>query len=66
MLGYHYYSLLLVGCEWIFFLLLTVRSAARDRNGAQGRLARRALVGRRLSRVDRSDSPLDALFARFS
>ncbi len=27
MLGYHYYSLLLVGCEWLFFLVLTVRSA---------------------------------------
>ena len=27
MLGYHYYSLLLVGSEWIFFLVLTVRSA---------------------------------------
>ncbi|MFN8468453.1 MAG: glycosyltransferase family 39 protein [Caldilineaceae bacterium] len=27
MLGYHYYSLLLVGSEWIFFFVLTVRNA---------------------------------------
>ncbi len=27
MLGYHYYSLLLVGSEWLFFLVLTIRSA---------------------------------------
>lgn len=26
LVGYHYYSLLLIGCEWLFLLLVTIRS----------------------------------------
>ena len=66
MLGYHYYSLLLVGSEWLFFLVLTVRSAPmigttrkEDWRGARWWDAA-CLVS--IS----SDSPLDALFARLS
>jgi hypothetical protein len=32
LVGYHYYSLLLIGCQWLFLLLLTVRSQGMGQN----------------------------------